>query len=66
MTKLNSKQKKALLVWYQGSGSCDLEDINYDEYNRIYEMNEYETFHQDAKRYLHDLSVLGGLVNCLK
>jgi hypothetical protein len=62
MRKLNKKQKKALLVWYKGSGSCILDDMNSDEYNRIYEMNEYETFHQDASRYLWDLNTLGNIV----
>lgn len=50
MRKLSSKQKKML----SKTGAHHVMDIHHDLYQKIEAMNNYETFYQDADRYLND------------
>ena len=56
--KLTVKQKKLLTVAFNDYGIINVDDLNLNQYNEIYCLNEYETFWSDANRFLRDLSVL--------
>ena len=48
--KLTSKQKKMLAK----TGACHVMDLHHEIYTKIESLNNYETFYQDADRFLND------------
>ena len=50
MRRLSAKQKKHL----EKTGAHHVMDIHDDTLDKIESMNEYETFYQDAERFLND------------
>jgi len=50
MRRLTSKQKKLL----EKTGVPTIHDLSPELYVMIESLNEYETFHQDADRFLND------------
>ena len=60
MRNLTSQQKKELKTWfnanYDGGNMFDMADkIDYDTYNKIYEIHPTEIHYQNVNHYLENL-----------
>jgi hypothetical protein len=63
MRDLNKAQKKFLVKWASNnpvtltSTYSPVDQMDYEEYEKLEAMNDHETLYQNANRYLNDLHV---------